>query len=65
MKKKPYTIHHWDTFDNEIIKIGEVRTLKDAIKFVKDRYSDRIRATGADQVDIVFEGRIVEKFKVG
>lgn len=61
---KPYTIHHWDTFDNLTLKIGEESTLKEAEEFIKKRYGSRIDPYGADQVDIVHEGKIIKAFKV-
>lgn len=64
-----YDVHHWDTFDNETIKINSrgLKSLKAAEAFVKKRYGDRLRANGADQVDIVERptGKIVKHFKVG
>jgi hypothetical protein len=64
--KKKFGIYHWDTFDNETILVGEADTSVEAIEFVNDKYGDRIRRTGADQVDIVdLKGNILEKFSVG
>lgn len=64
--KKAFGVYHWDTFDNETILVAESNTLDGAVKIVKDRYGDRIRSTGADQVDIVDrKGNVVRKFSVG
>lgn len=64
--KTPFGIYHWDTFDNATILIATADTLEEAEKKVKERYGDRIKATGADQVDIVdLRGNIVKAFKVG
>lgn len=66
MHKKNFGVYHWDTFDNETLLVGESDTVQGAEKIVRDKYGDRIRGTGADQVDIVdSEGNIVEKFGVG
>ena len=63
---KKFGIYHWDTFDNETFKIDEADSLVEAEDKVKKRYGDRIRDTGADQVDIVdLKGNIVRVFKVG
>lgn len=62
---KPYTVHHWDTFDNETIKIGEFQSFEEAKKFVERQYKNRIsEKNGADRVDIVHKGQIVEQFCV-
>lgn len=64
--KKKFGIYHWDTFDNETILVGEADTAVEAIEFVNDKYGDRIKRTGADQVDIVdLKGNVLEKFRVG
>lgn len=64
--KKKLGIYHWDTFDNETLLIDEADTLTQARAKVRKRYGDRIRVSGADQVDIVDKaGNIVECFKVG
>ncbi len=61
----PFTIHHWDTFDNATIEIGWANTLAEAEAFVEEKYKGRICPNGADQVDIVNANRdIVKKFKV-
>lgn len=63
---KQYGVYHWDTFDNETLLVGEADTLEEAEKLVTDRYRDRIRPSGADQVDIVdARGNIVRKYSVG
>jgi len=59
-----YSIHHWDTFDNETSKVTERRTLEEARNFVYARYAGRIGSNGADQVDIVKDGEVVQSFKV-
>jgi len=64
--KKEFGIYHWDTFDNATLLIDEADTLKEAQDKVEKKYKDRIRPTGADQVDIVNQkGEIVDKYKVG
>ena len=64
--KKNFGIYHWDTFDNVTILIDEANTLKEAEKKVRERYGDRIKASGADQVDIVDKyGKIIGAYKVG
>lgn len=64
--KKKFGVYHWDTFDNQTILIHEGDNLPACIKYVKDKYGERIRSTGADQVDIVdSKGNIAESFKVG
>lgn len=64
---KEFGVYHWDTFDNETFLVDEFDTLDEAVKFVEeDKYKGRIRATGADQVDIVDKrGDIVKKYPVG
>ena len=64
--KKEFGIYHWDTFDNVTLLIDEADTLDEAKDKVKKKYGDRIRPTGADQVDIVDQkGAIKEKYNVG
>ena len=64
--KKKFGIYHWDTFDNETILVGEADTLIEAEGFVQKKYGDRIRPTGADQVDIVdSKGNIIKKYPIG
>lgn len=63
--KKEYGIYYWDTFDNETFLVGEADTSVEAIEFVNDKYSDRIRRNGADRVEIVdLKGNILEGFSV-
>lgn len=63
--KKEFGVYHWDTFDNEIILIFEDNSLAKTEKFVKERYKDRIKDNGADQVDIVNkQGNIIKKYKI-
>lgn len=62
---KEFGIYHWDTFDNVTILIDEADTLAEAKQKVSDKYGDRIKPTGADQVDIVnSKGTIVEKYPI-
>lgn len=64
--KKEFGIYHWDTFDNETFLIHEADSLPDAEEWVKENYGERLRPTGADQVDIVdSKGSIVKKYDVG
>ena len=64
-RTEPFTIYHWDTFDNETFEKGTAKTLAEAQEFVRNEYGSRIRADGADRVDIVdLAGNVVEKFKV-
>ena len=64
--KKAFGIYHWDTFDNETILIDEANTQQEAEAKVQKRYGERIRSTGADQVDIVDKkGNVVKKYSVG
>lgn len=64
--KKKFGIYHWDTFDNTTFLVDEADTLAQARKKVEKQYGSRIRATGADQVDIVDKaGNIIHCFKVG
>ena len=63
---EPFVVCHWDTFDNETFRVGGADTLEGAEALVQERYGDRIRPDGADQVDIVdAEGNIVKKYNVG
>lgn len=63
--KKKFGIYHWDTFDNETILVGEKDTLVEAKDFVQKKYGDRIKPTGADQVDVVnLAGDILEKYSI-
>ena len=65
-RTEPFTIYHWDTFDNETFEKGTAKTLAEAREFVRKAYGSRIRPDGADQVDIVdLDGNLVEKIKVG
>lgn len=62
----PYTIHHWDTFDNETFKLATKRTLVEAESYVTKQYEGRIMSDGADQVDIVdAHGNVVRSYHVG
>lgn len=64
--KQPFAVCHWDTFDNEVFKVGGAKTLEKAEELVQKKYAGRIRDTGADQVDIVdLRGEIVRRYKVG
>ena len=64
--KKEFGIYHWDTFDNESLLIGETDTLEQGKKFVEEKYKNRIKPTGADQIDIVnSKGDIIESYPVG
>lgn len=61
-----YEIYHWDTFDNSTVLIGECQTFQEALCCVRRRYGDRLKANGADQVDIVdVNGNIVWCHKTG
>jgi hypothetical protein len=65
-----YDVYHWDTFDNETIKINPkgFKTIEAAEKFAHKHYGDRLdRPNGADRVDIVerYRGKIVRSFTVG
>jgi hypothetical protein len=63
--KKTFGIYHWDTFENTTLLIDESDTLAGAEIKVKEKYGDRIKADGADRVDIVNEqGDVVMKFNV-
>lgn len=63
---KEFGIYHWDTFDNITILLAEYDKKAEALKFVEDRYKNRLRADGADRVEIVNSlGDIVEAFNVG
>lgn len=65
-RTEPFTIYHWDTFDNETFEVGTAQTLTEAEDLVKEKYEGRIRESGADQVDIVdLAGNIKRRFKVG
>lgn len=60
-----FTIHHWDTFDNETIQIGTADTIEEANAFVLKEYEGRIDESGADRVDIVNKNRdVVDTFQV-
>ncbi len=64
---KKYGVYHWDTFDDEYLKLKEFDGLDEAVEYVEDHYKGRIdEAKGADQVDIVnlHKGGIVRRFKV-
>jgi hypothetical protein len=64
--QKKIGIYHWDTFDNETGLVDEADTFEEAEKKVEERYGERLRPTGADQVDIVDKkGNIVKKYSVG
>lgn len=64
--KKEYGVYHWDTFDDTTHLVDEADTLEDATQLVHDRYKERVRLDGADQVDIVNSaGDVVRGFKVG
>jgi hypothetical protein len=63
---KKFGIYHWDTFDNETYMVDEADTLAKAESVVKKTYGERIRDTGADQVDIVdSKGNVVKSYKIG
>ena len=63
---KAFRVFHWDTFDNETIEIGSFDTQAEAEKFIVKKYKGRIRATGADRVDIVnANGSVVKHYPVG
>jgi hypothetical protein len=63
--KKNFGVYHWDTFDNETFLVDEADTIKKAEEIVHDKYGDRIKNIGADQVDIVDKkGNIIKKFNV-
>ena len=47
---EPFVVCHWDTFDNEIFRVGGAQTLEEAEALVQERYAGRIRPDGADQV---------------
>jgi hypothetical protein len=59
-----YDINHWDTFDNELIKIASKHTLQEAEDFVEEYYKGRINDSGADKVEIVVQGKIVKSYSV-
>jgi len=61
---RAYGVYHWDTFDNETFLIGEADTLEEAQEIVQARYRGRIGPDGADKVDIVHNGHIVEQVSV-
>ena len=64
--KKAFGIYHCDTFDNVTLLIDEAKTYKEAEEKVQKHYGDRIRGSGADQVDIVDKkGNVVRSYKVG
>ena len=64
--KAPFVICHWDTFDNETIKIGEANTLDEAISFIEKKYGDRLDVNGADKVEVIdLAGDIVHRQNVG
>lgn len=59
---KEFGVYHWDTFDNETIRIDEFDTLDEATDFVeKDKYKGRISPQGADKVDIVDKSGTIRK----
>ena len=63
--EKEFGVYHWDTFDDTTFLIGQYDRLPEAIKDVKVRYKGRLRADGADQVQIVNkEGEVVKTFNV-
>ena len=68
---KPLAVCHWDTFDSDdddggIMLVGGADTLEEAIQFVKEHYGARLKADGADRVDIVdLAGKVVWKHNVG
>lgn len=64
MAKLEYTIHHWDTFDNETIQVGEAATFEEAEEKVRSKYGSRISGNGADRVDIVYRGAILKQYRV-
>lgn len=62
---KSFTIYHWDTFDNETLKIGTTHSLEEAVTFVEEHYKGRIQPDGADQVNIIDDsGNFIRSFKV-
>lgn len=64
--KQPFVICYWDTFDNETFKVGHAKTLEIAEALVDAQYKGRIRADGADSVEIIdLRGHIVRKWNVG
>lgn len=64
--KKEFGIYHWDTFDNTTLLIDEADSLEEANEKIKNKYGNRIRCNGADQVDIVdSKGSVVKTFSVG
>lgn len=64
--QKAFGVYHWDTFDNETLLIGQENTLKEAQEFVTKHYGSRLRASGADRVDIVDKkGKVVSRYSVG
>lgn len=63
---KKYGVYHWDTFDNETCLLWETDLFADANDYVQKHYKGRIRADGADRVEIVNDcGSIVAHFWVG
>jgi hypothetical protein len=64
--KKEFRIYHWDTFDNTIFLNDEADTLNEAIEKVEKKFGSRLRADGADQIDIVnSKGALVKVYKLG
>ena len=63
---KEFGIYHWDMFDNVTLLVEEADTIKEAVKFIDDKYGKKIRLDGADRVEIVdLYGNILRRFNVG
>jgi hypothetical protein len=63
-----FKIYYWDTFDppgEDTAEIGSSPSLSEAQQWVRDHYGDRLRPSGADHVDIVYNGNVVQRFNVG
>ena len=64
--KLEFGVYHWDTFDNDTVLLREFDDLAEAVDYVKDRYGERLRDSGADRVEIVNSvGSVVRRWRVG
>lgn len=62
--KSLYQVYHWDTFENENLFLDSFDNKPDAFFFVEEKYKDRISQNGADRVDIVKNGHVLQSFSV-
>lgn len=63
---KAFGVYHWDTFDNETTFLDDFDTYKEAEKFIKNHYGDRIKPNGADKAEIIgLDGNTYGSLPVG